>query len=67
MSLFAMPAGADAATFKNCSALNKVYPNGVAKSSAAAKKQVNLPKVSASVYKAHSKMDRDKDGTICEK
>lgn len=62
-----LPAGADAATFKNCSALNKAYPNGVAKSAAAAKKQKKMPKVSKSIYNQHLKMDRDKDGTICEK
>jgi hypothetical protein len=43
---------------------------GVAKSSAAAKKQknypVNNPLVSATIYKTIQKMDRDKDGTACE-
>lgn len=65
--VLALPAGAEAATFKNCSALNKIYPNGVAKSAAAANKQKKLPKVSKSIYSQHLKMDRDKDGTICEK
>ena len=62
-----IPSGVDAATYKNCKALNSVYPHGIAKNSASAKKQKNMPKVSSSIYKAHLKMDRDKDGTVCEK
>lgn len=62
-----IPHGVDAATFKNCKALNNAYPHGIAKSTTAAKMQKNMPKVSASIYKAHAKMDRDKDGTVCEK
>ena len=61
---------AHARTFKNCTEVRKVYPMGVAKSSAAAKKQknypVNNPLVSATIYKTIQKMDRDKDGTACE-
>ncbi len=65
---FLIPAsGANAATFKNCTALRAKYPNGVAKSASAAKKQKAKPKVSASVYKSVAKMDRDKDGVACEK
>jgi len=59
-----------AQTFKNCTEVRKVYPMGVAKSLAAAKKQknypVNNPLVSATIYKTIQKMDRDKDGTACE-
>jgi hypothetical protein len=66
--LVASPARAQ--TFKNCTEVRKVYPMGVAKSSAAAKKQknypVNNPLVSATIYKTIQKMDRDKDGTACE-
>jgi hypothetical protein len=62
-----VPASSAAATFKNCSQLNKVYPHGVAKSAAASKKQKMTPKVSAAIYSANLKMDRDKDGTVCEK
>lgn len=54
-------------SFKNCTALNAKYPSGVAKSAAAAKKQKQKPKVSAAIYQANVKMDRDKDGTVCEK
>ena len=53
--------------FKNCTTLRVKYPNGVAKSAADAKTQKSLPKVSAAIYKSNIKMDRDKDGTICEK
>ena len=66
--LVASPARAQ--TFKNCTEVRKVHPMGVAKSSAAAKKQknqpVNNPLVSATIYKTIQKMDRDKDGTACE-
>jgi hypothetical protein len=62
-----IPASSAASTFKNCTQLNKVYPSGVAKSAAVAKKQKKAPKVSAAVYRANIKMDRDKDGTVCEK
>ena len=62
-----VPGFANAVTFKNCTEVRKVYSNGVAKSKAAAAKQKNKPKVSASIYKSTSKMDRDKDGTVCEK
>jgi hypothetical protein len=44
-----------------------VYPAGVAKSAAASKKQKMTPKVSAAIYSANVKMDRDRDGTVCEK
>ena len=62
-----VPGFANAATFKNCTALNKKYSSGVAKSQKAAAKQKSAPKVSLSIYNAHIKMDRDKDGTVCEK
>jgi hypothetical protein len=60
-----------AKSFKNCTEVNKVYPWGVSKTLAAAKKQknypVNNPLVSASIYASMAKMDRDKDLTACEK
>jgi hypothetical protein len=62
-----VPGFANAASFKNCTALNKKYPSGVAKSAQAATKQKQVPKVSLAIYKANIKMDRDKDGTVCEK
>ena len=58
-------------TFKNCGEVNRVYPWGVAKNLAAAKKQkqysVKPSYVSASLYKSLSKMDRNKDLTACER
>jgi hypothetical protein len=60
-----------AQTFKNCSEVNRTYRWGVAKSIAAAKMQknypINNPLVSEAIYKSIAKMDRDKDGTACEK
>ncbi len=67
LGLWIAPSAVHAASFKNCTALRAKYPNGVAKSAVTAKKQKNMPKVSASIYKSNIKMDRDKDGTICEK
>ena len=58
-------------TFKNCAEVNRVYPWGVAKTLAAAKKQkqysVKASFVSASLYKSLLKMDKNKDLTACEK
>lgn len=58
-------------TFNNCSQVNAIYPWGVAKTLAAAKKQkqysVKPSYVSASLYKSLSKMDKNKDLTACEK
>jgi hypothetical protein len=62
----AAPSDAAARTFRNCTALHKVYPHGVAKSRAAAKAHGWEAKVSASLYKANKKMDRDRDGVACE-
>ena len=56
--------------YANCTALNKDYPGGVSKSSSTKNKggkTKKMPKVSASIYAANSKMDRDKDGIACEK
>jgi hypothetical protein len=70
--LFCSPAtSAIAQSFKNCTEVRKVYPMGVSKSVAAAKLQknypVNNPHISAKIYQVLSKLDRDKDGTACEK
>jgi hypothetical protein len=67
VSLCIAPSAIHAASFKNCTALRVKHPNGVAKSVVTAKKQKNMPKVSASIYKSNIKMDRDRDGTVCEK
>jgi hypothetical protein len=68
-----MPSAADAATaktYKNCTALNKVYKHGVGKKGAKDKtsgKPDTTFKVSASLYNANKKLDRDKDGIACER
>ena len=66
-----LAASASAQSFKNCTEVRRVYPMGVSKSLAAAKLQkyypVNNPYVSAKIYRVLSKLDRDKDGTACEK
>ena len=56
--------------FANCTALNEVYPGGVAKNS----KVTNmggvtnyLPVVKPKIYKANASKDRDKDGISCER
>jgi hypothetical protein len=70
------PAAAAAKKYKNCTALNKVYKNGVKKSSTTKDvvrsngktiKKASKAKVSTSLYTANKKMDRDKDGIACEK
>ena len=66
-----LPAGAASSTaFANCTALHHTHRYGVAKSVAAANRQVNSghwpPFVSLSGYNANSRLDADKDGTACE-
>lgn len=75
LPLAAAAAPAEAAhykTYKNCTALNKVYRHGVGKPGAHDKvkghtKKVTNFKRSAGLYKANKKSDRDKDGIACEK
>ena len=56
-------------TYKNCSALNSIYPGGVALPGAVNKGGTTryAPKISKSLYRANQKSDRDKDGIACEK
>ena len=68
---------ADPNKFKNCSALNKVYPGGVAKTGGKdlTKKKGKLvpakpkksPVINDAIYSANPKLDKDKDGVACEK
>lgn len=66
-------APASAATpkrYKNCAALNKVYPHGVGKAGARDKtsgQRVTTFRVNAAVYKLNTARDRDHDGIACEK
>lgn len=61
---------AEAAKYKNCTAVNKVYKGGVAKAAGVVNKggkTKHEPKVDAKLYKTLKSMDRDKDGIACEK
>ncbi|WP_127479754.1 excalibur calcium-binding domain-containing protein [Nocardioides pantholopis] len=70
-TLIASPAeAAKPRTFKNCTALNKVYPHGVGRPGArdqTSGKPVTTFKRNGKVYAANTKSDRDKDGIACEK
>ena len=63
---------ATAKHYKNCTALNKVYPHGVGKPGAVdhvsghTKKVKNFT-VDLAVYQANKGSDRDHDGIACEK
>jgi len=63
-------ATATAKTFRNCTALNRVYPHGVGKVGARDKTSgtpVRNFKRSNLLYRQNSGSDRDKDGIACEK
>lgn len=56
-------------TFKNCTELNKSFKYGVAASAKSANRgagPVSKPTVSPATFKKNQKLDRDKDGIICE-
>jgi hypothetical protein len=61
--------------FKNCTALNKEYPGGIAEKATSVNKNKagvlqdskKAPKVSSKIYKENKGLDRDKDGIACEK
>ena len=57
-------------TFPNCKDMNKVYIGGVARSATTKNiggKTKYKPLVSAALYKANEKRDRDGDGIACER
>jgi len=62
---------AGATKYKNCTALNKVYPHGLAKSKYVKDHTSGTPVknfwVNAKVYAVNTGLDRDKDGIACEK
>jgi len=68
IAVSALPADAAARTFKNCTAMHKVYKGGVKRPGAVQKggKLKYKPVVSLALYNANKKMDRDKDGIACE-
>lgn len=56
--------------YSNCTALNKVYAGGVSQSNSKINKGKsikNSPYVSSAVYNKNMKLDKDKDGIVCEK
>ena len=69
------PAEAATVKFASCAQLNRVFPHGVAKSPAAAATQVAqgygrpaTSRYAKNVYAVnHSRLDRDGDGTACER
>jgi hypothetical protein len=67
----ATQAAATAKTYKNCTALNKVYPHGVGRVGAHDKTSSGSPvtnfKRKNAVYNANTKSDRDHDKIACEK
>lgn len=71
----AAPTAAVAKSYDNCTQLNKDYKHGVSKSKSAAQKQVRagngMPAYGSKAQKVYaavkSTMDRDKDGTACER
>ena len=69
LTVTALPAHA-ATQFANCDAMHRTFHNGVAKSRAAANRQVRTghlrPAVKPKVYRANSGSDADHDGTACE-
>jgi hypothetical protein len=75
VAMTAGPAEAHSLHYANCTALTRTYHHGVAKSHKAALKQVragyHLPAYGTrarKVYWANYKsMDRDRDGTACER
>lgn len=56
---------ATAIKYKNCTELRKAHSRGVARDAAAAGKSGAI--VDLTMYRAHSGLDRDKDGIACER
>ncbi|GAB3860682.1 hypothetical protein GCM10028801_23890 [Nocardioides maradonensis] len=76
ISLVSVAGQADAATyFSSCTKLAHVWLHGVAKSAAAAQRQVNQgygrpasgPRARAVYWANYRNLDRDRDGTACER
>jgi len=70
-STLAFAGPAEAVTdFRNCAAMHRTFPNGVARSLAAAHRQEltlhKRPAVAPAVYRANRESDADHDGTACE-
>jgi hypothetical protein len=69
---FSGTAGAAARTYGDCTSLRRAYANGVAQSWSTALRpspwwiRIRPPVVSAAVYTANRRLDRDRDGIACE-
>ncbi|HRA76275.1 MAG TPA: excalibur calcium-binding domain-containing protein [Propionicimonas sp.] len=67
------PQFAPRTSFKNCTAMNKVYPHGVGRKNAkdhTSGKRVTNFKHNTALYRkimAHRDLDRDNDGIACER
>jgi hypothetical protein len=62
-----VPISATQEVFKNCDALKRTHPNGIAQSQAAKdRKQYSNPIVNESVYNANRKLDGNNDGVMCD-
>ena len=62
-----VPVSASQEVFKNCDALNRTYPGGVAQSQAAkSRKEYSNPIVNETVYNANRKLDGNDDGVMCD-
>jgi hypothetical protein len=59
------------ASFRNCTALNRVYPHGVGRYGARDRTRSGDPvtnfRRSTRLYLQNIRLDRDKDGIACEK
>jgi hypothetical protein len=64
----ALPAGAAARTFKNCTAIHVVYKGGVARPGYKEPNKLRYkPYVNLALYNANESLDRDHDGIACER
>lgn len=75
VALSAPQADAAGTSYSSCAKLTRVFPHGVAKSATAAAKQVRQgygrPSTTARAKKVYwanyKRLDRDRDGTACER
>ena len=74
IALTTTSADATGTYYSSCDRLHRVWPHGVAKSAAAAQRQVNQgnlrpasgPRARNVYWANYTRLDRDRDGTACE-
>ena len=77
VAVLAVPSGSasavavDRTRYRNCAALNVAYPDGVAKSARTAarnrgRESYGTPIVNSGIYARNERLDRDRDGIVCE-